>query len=95
MAGVAATVNLAADASDWGTLGATGSGHGILRDGAKEPAPPSGEEAVKAAQAATVGKGGGKAAAAKHAAAEVLQSLNHHAEVVLRGGAFPSIIFPT
>ena len=35
--------------------------------------------------AATAGVGGSKAAAARHAAREVLQSLNHHAEVVLRG----------
>jgi transcription initiation factor TFIIH subunit 1 len=60
--------------------------HGILRDGAKEPPPPSGEVAIAAAKAAAGGGAGGtKAAAAKYAAREVLQSMNHHAEVVLRG----------
>ena len=57
-------------------------GHGIARDGAKEPPPP----AMRAAMvAAAGGSGHAKAAAAKFAAREVLQSLNHHAEVVLRG----------
>ena len=97
-ASVSASVNLASDADDFGVFGSAAGadvavgqlgvtegegargGHGILRDGAKEPPPPSG-----ALAAATAGVGGSKAAAARHAAREVLQSLNHHAEVVLRG----------
>ena len=97
-ASVSASVNLASDADDFGVFGSAAGadvavgqlgategegargGHGILRDGAKEPPPPSG-----ALAAATAGAGGSKAAAARHAAREVLQSLNHHAEVVLRG----------
>ena len=93
---VGATVNLAADAGDFGVFGRAGGsrlelgavegegargGHGIFRDGAKEPPPPSSATAVAAAK----GGGGGKAAAAKHAAMETLRSLNHHALVVLRG----------
>ena len=95
---VSAAVNLARDADDFGVFGSAAGadvavgqlgategdgargGHGILRDGAKEPPPPSGASA-----AASAGAGGSKAAAARHAAREVLQSLNHHAEVVLRG----------
>ena len=92
-----AAVNLAADAHDFGVFGAASGegtaaregargGHGILRDGAKEPPPPTAEEAIRAAKAAAGGGSGGfKAAAAKQAAREVLESLNHHAEVVLRG----------
>ena len=57
-------------------------GHGIARDGAKEPPPPATRAAMVAAAG---GAGHAKAAAAKFAAREVLQSLNHHAEVVLRG----------
>ena len=57
-------------------------GHGIARDG-------EGAAAADATRAAMVAAAGGaghaKAAAAKFAAREVLQSLNHHAEVVLRG----------
>ena len=93
---VSAAVNLAADAGDFGVFGRAGAaraelgavegegargGHGIFRDGAKEPPPPSSAVAV----AAAAGGGGGKAAAAKHAAMETLRSLNHHALVVLRG----------
>ena len=93
---VSAAVNLAADAGDFGVFGRAGGaraelgavegegargGHGIFRDGAKEPPPPSSAVAV----AAAAGGGGGKAAAAKHAAMETLRSLNHHALVVLRG----------
>ena len=93
---VSAAVNLAADAGDFGVFGRAGGaraelgavegegargGHGIFRDGAKEPPPPSSATAVAAAK----GGGGGKAAAAKHAAMETLRSLNHHALVVLRG----------
>ena len=93
---VGASVNLAADADDFGVFGRAGGaraelgavdgeggrgGHGIFRDGAKEPPPPSSATAVAAAE----GGGGGKAAAAKHAAMETLRSLNHHALVVLRG----------
>ena len=93
---VSASVNLAADAGDFGVFGRAGGaraelgavdgeggrgGHGIFRDGAKEPPPPSSATAVAAAE----GGGGGKAAAAKHAAMETLRSLNHHALVVLRG----------
>ena len=89
-------MNLAADAGDFGVFGRAGAaraelgavegegargGHGIFRDGAKEPPPPSSAVAV----AAAAGGGGGKAAAAKHAAMETLRSLNHHALVVLRG----------
>ena len=94
---VSADVNLAADAGDFGVFGSASSvvtelgavegeggrgGHGIFRDGAKEPPPPSSAVAVAAAKE---GGGGGKAAAAKHAAMETLRSLNHHASVVLRG----------
>ena len=94
---VSADVNLAADAGDFGVFGRASSvvtelgavegeggrgGHGIFRDGAKEPPPPSSAVAVAAAKE---GGGGGKAAAAKHAAMETLRSLNHHASVVLRG----------
>ena len=93
---VSAAVNLAAVAGDFGVFGRAGGaraelgavegegargGHGIFRDGAKEPPPPSSAVAV----AAAAGGGGGKAAAAKHAAMETLRSLNHHALVVLRG----------
>ena len=93
---VSAAVNLAADAGDFGVFGRAGAaraelgavegegargGHGIFRDGAKEPPPPSSAVAV----AAAADRGGGKAAAAKHAAMETLRSLNHHALVVLRG----------
>lgn len=94
---VSADVNLAADSCDFGVFGSASSvvtelgavegeggrgGHGIFRDGAKEPPPPSSAVAVAAAKE---GGGGGKAAAAKHAAMETLRSLNHHASVVLRG----------
>ena len=64
-----------------GTGGIPG-GHGIARDGAKEPPPPATRAAMVAAAG---GAGQSKAASAKFAAREVLQSLNHHAEVVLRG----------
>ena len=94
---VSADVNLAADSCDFGVFGSASSvvtelgavegeggrgGHGIFRDGAKEPPPPSSAVAVAAAKE---GGGGGAAAAAKHAAMETLRSLNHHASVVLRG----------
>jgi transcription initiation factor TFIIH subunit 1 len=95
--------NLAADSFDFGVFGTAGDqtaelgatdgekgrgGHGIFRDGAKEPPPPSASVAVAAAKALG-GRGGGKAAAAKHAAMETLRSLNHHAQVVLRVRGFP------
>ena len=96
---ISAIVNLAADAGDFGVFGNASStvaqlgatdgeggrgGHGIYRDGAKEPPPPASDVAVAAAKAQGT-RGGAKAAAAKHAAMETLRSLNHHAEVVLRG----------
>ena len=80
--------NLAADSFDFGVFGTAGDqtaelgatdgekgrgGHGIFRDGAKEPPPPSASVAVAAAKALG-GRGGGKAAAAKHAAIETLRS---------------------
>ena len=110
LAGVAAAVNVALDAEDFGSgptrrgefsdgdafssaekekglapegYGARYGGHGVLRDGAKEPPAPSAEALIAAER--RLGRSGGKAAATRAQAREVLASLNHHAEVVLRG----------
>ena len=107
LAGVAAAVNVAVDAEDFGSgpkrgesdggdassysekglapegYGARYGGHGVLRDGAKEPPAPSAEALIAAER--RLGRSGGKAAATRAQAREVLASLNHHAEVVLRG----------
>ena len=119
LAGVAAAVNVALDAEDFGSgptrrgefsdgdafssaekekglapegYGARYGGHGVLRDGAKEPPAPSAEALIAAER--RLGRSGGKAAATRAQAREVLASLNHHAEVVLRGrpeGANPNL----
>ncbi len=110
LAGVAAAVNVALDAEDFGSgptrrgefsdgdafssaekekglapegYGARYGGRGVLRDGAKEPPAPSAEALIAAER--RLGRSGGKAAATRAQAREVLASLNHHAEVVLRG----------
>ena len=106
LAGVAAAVNVALDAEDFGSGPTRGEsdggdassysekglapegrrrygGHGVLRDGAKEPPAPSAEALIAAER--RLGRSGGKAAATRAQAREVLASLNHHAEVVLRG----------
>ena len=119
LAGVAAAVNVALDAEDFGSgptrrgefsdgdafssaekekglapegYGARYGGRGVLRDGAKEPPAPSAEALIAAER--RLGRSGGKAAATRAQAREVLASLNHHAEVVLRGrpeGANPNL----
>ena len=106
LAGVAAAVNVALDAEDFGSgptrgeshgdafssaekglapegYGARYGGHGVLRDGAKEPPAPSAEALIAAER--RLGRSGGKAAATRAQAREVLATLTHHAEVVLRG----------